>query len=127
MTITVIVVAAAVFLGTGVFALIAPAKFVEGFKILLPAAESRAEARAMYGGFGLAFAGVLAFAALQSSSGSNSLRAGIMITLGVAMAGMVLGRLVSAVVDGRTPFYPNWAYCIGEAGGAAALLLAAAG
>jgi hypothetical protein len=35
---------------------------------------------------------------------------------------MAFGRLVSAVIDGRTPFYPNWFYCIVEAIAAAALL-----
>ncbi|SON62737.1 hypothetical protein MSIMFI_04265 [Mycobacterium simulans] len=43
------------------------------------------------------------------------------------MAGMVVGRVVSAVVEGGNPFYPNWAYAIAELGAAAALLLTARG
>ncbi|SOJ53993.1 hypothetical protein MSIMFB_01491 [Mycobacterium simulans] len=127
MTITVLVAFAVGFFGLAIWALATPAKFVEGFGILLPKPESRSEVRAVYGGFGLAFAGVLTFAALQSSSGPGSLRAGIMLTLGVAMAGMVVGRIISAVADGGTPFYPNWAYAIAEGGAATALLLTAQG
>ena len=48
-----------------------------------------------------------------------------MITVGVALAGMAFGRLVSAVVDSRTPFYPNWFYFLVEAIAAAALLATA--
>jgi len=105
----------------GVYALAAPAAMIRVFGIKLPEPESRSEVRAVYGGFGLAIAGVLAFAAAESSS----LRTGIMITVGVALAGMAFGRIVSAVIDGRTPFYPNWFYFIVEAVGATALLLTA--
>ena len=38
-----------------------------------------------------------------------------------ALAGMAFGRIVSAVVDDRTAFYPNWFYCLVEAIAAAAL------
>jgi hypothetical protein len=121
LTIAVIVVAAVFFFGMGVYALAAPAAMIRVFGIKLPEPESRSEVRAVYGGFGLAIAGVLAFAAVESSS----VRTGIMITVGVAMAGMAFGRIASAVIDGRTPFYPNWFYFIVEAVGAAALLLTA--
>ena len=47
--------------------------------------------------------------------------AGILITVGAALAGMAFGRLVSAVLDERTAFYPNWFYCLVEAAAAAAL------
>ena len=50
---------------------------------------------------------------------------GILITVGVALAGMALGRIVSAMVDARTPFYPNWFYFIVEAVAAAALFAVA--
>jgi hypothetical protein len=46
-------------------------------------------------------------------------RTGIIITVAAALAGMALGRIVSAV-DARTPFYPNWFYCLVEALAAAA-------
>ena len=121
MALAVIVVAAVFFLGMGVYALAAPAKMIQVFGITLPERESRSEVRAVYGGFGLAVAGVLAFAAVHSSP----VRTGIMITVGLALAGMAFGRIVSAVVDGLTSFYPNWFYCIVEIVGASALLLTA--
>jgi hypothetical protein len=121
LTIAVNVVAAVFFLGMGVYALAAPAAMIRVFSIKLPEPESRSEVRAVYGGFGLAIAGVLAFAAAES----GSLRTGIMITVGVALAGMAFGRIVSAAIDGRTPFYPNWFYFFVEAVGATALLLTA--
>lgn len=125
MTIAVIVVAAVFFFGMGIYALAAPAAMIRVFGIELPEARSRSEVRAVYGGFGLAVAGVLGFAALESQSGS--LRTGIVITVGLALAGMAFGRVVSAVIDGRTPFYPNWFYFLVEAFGATALLLTASG
>ena len=70
----------------------------------------------MYGGFGLAIAGVLAYAAADADA-----RAGILLAVGAALAGMAFGRLVSAVVDERMASYPNWFYCIVEAIAAAAL------
>jgi hypothetical protein len=38
---------------------------------------------------------------------------------------MALGRIVSAMVDARSPFYPNWFYFIVEAVAAAALFAVA--
>jgi hypothetical protein len=114
----VIVVIGVFFLGMGSYALAAPAALVRPFGITLGQSTSRSEVRAVYGGFGLAMAGVLAYAAV----GAGSHRTGITLAVGVALAGMAFGRLVSAVIDGRTPFYPNWFYCIVEAIAAAALL-----
>ena len=81
-------------------------------------ATSRSEVRAVYGGFGLAMASVLAYAAV--AAGPH--RSGILLAVGMALAGMAFGRVVSAVVDGRTAFYPNWFYFGVEAFAAAALL-----
>ena len=60
---------------------------------------------------------VLAYAAVAG----GGVRTGILITVGAALAGMAFGRVVSAVVDDRTAFYPNWFYCLVEALAAAAL------
>jgi hypothetical protein len=108
------------FLGMGLYALVAPASLIRPFGVALVRPESRAEVRAVYGGFGLAIAGVLAYAALNPSVGQP-----ILITVAVALAGMALGRLISAVVDGRTAFYPNWFYFLVEVVLAAALVFAA--
>jgi uncharacterized membrane protein YeaQ/YmgE (transglycosylase-associated protein family) len=105
------------FLGMGSFALANPAALIRPFGITLPIPESRAEVRAVYGGFGLAIAGVLALAASDTA-----LRDGILITVAAALGGMAFGRLVSGVVDRPTAFYPNWFYFLVEVVVAAALL-----
>jgi hypothetical protein len=115
--IAVIAVIGVFFAGMGVYALAAPAALIRPFGITLEQPASRSEVRAVYGGFGLAIAGVLAYAAVAG----GDVRTGILITVGAALAGMAFGRLVSAVVDDRTAFYPNWFYCLVEAIAAAAL------
>ncbi len=54
----VIVLAAVFFAGMGIFALARPAALIRPFGIALPIPESRVEVRAVYGGFGLAIAGM---------------------------------------------------------------------
>jgi len=66
-------------------------------------------------------AAVLAYAAVDADAN----RTGIVITVAAALAGMAFGRLVSAVVDDRAAFYPNWFYFGVEAVAAAALLTTA--
>jgi hypothetical protein len=115
--VAVIAVIGVFFAGMGVYALAAPAAIIRPFGITLGEAASRSEVRAVYGGFGLAIAGVLVFAIVEQ----GDIRTGIVITVGVALAGMAFGRIVSAVVDTRTAFYPNWFYCLVEAVAAAGL------
>ena len=119
MAIGLISMVAVFFLGMGLYALVAPASLIRPFGVTLSRPESRAEVRAVYGGFGLAVAGVLVYAALNPSVGPA-----ILITVAVALAGMAVGRLISAVVDERTAFYPNWFYFLVEVVLAAALVLA---
>jgi uncharacterized membrane protein YeaQ/YmgE (transglycosylase-associated protein family) len=118
----VIVIAAVFFLGMGIFALARPAALIRPFGITLPTAESRAEVRAVYGGFGLAIVGMLAIALM-----GHPAREGILITVAAALGGMAFGRLVSGLVDRPKAFYPNWFYFLVEIAGAAALWWAAAG
>jgi hypothetical protein len=115
--IAVIAVIGVFFAGMGVYALAAPAALIQPFGITLEQPASRSEVRAVYGGFGLAIAGVLAYAAVAG----GDVRTGILITVGAALAGMAFGRIVSAIVDERTAFYPNWFYFLVEAIAAAAL------
>jgi hypothetical protein len=122
MTLVIIALTGVFFAGMGVFALTRPAALIRPFGITLPTPESRAEVRAVYGGFGLAIAGVLAVAA-----GDPALRAGILVTVAAALGGMALGRVVSGVVDRPKAFYPNWFYSVVEVVAAAALLWAARG
>src|SRR5436189_3591671 len=107
-TLAIIAVISVFFLGMGVYALAAPAALIRPFGITLEQPTSRSEVRAVYGGFGLAIAVVLAYAGVED----GDIRKGILITGGAALAGMAFGRLVSAVVDARTAFYPNWFYCL---------------
>lgn len=118
MAIPVIGVIAVFFAGMGIYALAAPAAIIRPFGITLTEAASRSEVRAVYGGFGLAIAGVLAYAAVAG----GDVRRGILITVGAALAGMAFGRLAAAVLGDRTAFYPNWFYCLVEAVAAAALV-----
>ncbi|OBG18231.1 DUF4345 domain-containing protein [Mycolicibacterium celeriflavum] len=101
----------------GIYALAAPDALVRPFGTTLGGAASRSEVRAVYGGFGLAMAGVLAYATVEG----GALRTGVVLTVAAALAGMAFGRVVSAVVDQRTSFYPNWFYLLVEAIAAAAL------
>ncbi|CAM3173777.1 DUF4345 domain-containing protein [Mycobacterium intermedium] len=121
MAVVVLTIAAVFFLGMGVYALAAPAAMLRPFAIELPEAQSRSEVRAVYGGYGLAMAVVLTFAAIDPGFH----RAGIMTTVGAALAGMALGRLLSALVDKPTPFYPNWFYFLVEVVAGATLLATA--
>ena len=109
------------FLGMGVYALAAPAALIRPFGVTPETPTSRSEIRAVYGGFGMAIAAVLGYAAFREGDVAK----GILITVGIALAGMALGRIVSALVDAPPPFYPNWFYFIVEAVAAAALFVVA--
>lgn len=121
MAIAVNAVVGVFFLAMGVYALAAPAALIRPFGIRLEQTEARYEIRAVYGGFGLAMAAMLAVAATHD----GALRTGIMVTIGAALGGMAFGRIVSAILDERVAFYPNWFYCIIETVAAVALVSAA--
>ncbi|WP_194818751.1 DUF4345 family protein [Nocardia sp. XZ_19_385] len=106
------------FAGMGMYALVAPAALARPFGLSAPTAVSRAEIRAVYGGFGVAVAGVL----FWSAFGSGELRTGAALTVGFALVGMAVGRIVSRLVDGGFGFYPIWFYCLVELLGAALVL-----
>ncbi len=117
MTTTVIIVVGVFFLGMGLYALAAPAALARPFRIVVVSAEGRSEIRAVYGGYGIATAAVLATAAVDI----GDIRTGAVITVAAALAGMALGRLFSRVADKATAFYPIWCYFWVEATGAALL------
>ena len=120
MTLLVIAVTGVFFAGMGVFALARPAALIRPFGISLPDPTSRAEVRAVYGGFGLAIAAMLALAAT-----GHPARDGILLTVAAALGGMAFGRLVSGAVDRPKPLYPSWFYFVVELVGAGALVWAA--
>ncbi|GAB1514117.1 DUF4345 family protein [Actinophytocola sp. KF-1] len=121
MAIALLVVVAAFFLAMGVYALVAPAALARPFGIVAGSPEARAEIRAVYGGFGVAVAALLAVAVADA----GGLRRGIAVTVAVALAGMAGGRVVSRLADRATAFYPIWCYFCVEVVGAALLVPAA--
>lgn len=107
------------FAGMGVYGLAAPDALVAPFGVRLDGAEGRTEVRAVYGGFGLAIAALLA-----ASVAVADLRDGAVLAVAVALGGMALGRLVSRLVDRPARFYPIWFFFWVEAVLAGLLLLA---
>ncbi len=102
----------------GFVALLTPGRVVEQFDISQLSAAGRSEVRAVYGGFGLAMAGLLVVALTVPD-----LRSGICLSLAVALFGMAGGRVASLLVDRTMPRLPAL-YFIIECGGATALLYA---
>ncbi|WP_433465272.1 DUF4345 family protein [Spirillospora sp. CA-128828] len=115
---TVIAVVAVFFLGMGVYGLAAPAALIRPFGVVLSSGEARTEVRAVYGGFGVAMAGLLAAAAADV----HEIRQGAVLAVALALAGMAVGRLVGRVADRSNGFYPIWFYFWVETLGAGALL-----
>src|SRR5262249_13781867 len=99
---TAVVVGIAVFfLAMGAYALAVPARVLPVFGVTVTTVDGRNEVRAVYGGFGIAI-GVLLLVTL----GEPTLRAGVLVSVGTALAGMAGGRLVAALVEGSPGFYP---------------------
>jgi membrane associated rhomboid family serine protease len=100
----------------GLAAIIAPSRVTAQFDIPALTIAGRNEVRAVYGGFGLAVSGMLALAIFDPT-----LRPGICLTIGMALAGMAGGRLLSAGLDRALPRWPL-VYCAIEAVGAVLLI-----
>jgi hypothetical protein len=115
---TTVLLVAGFFLAMGSIALARPERVVGYFGIDSLTREGRNEVRAVYGGFGVAISGLLA-----ATLWLPSVRRGVLLTVAVALAGMVAGRLVSTAIDGAPRFYP-WLFCGVEVLLAAALLSA---
>ena len=116
-----VLLVAAGFALMGAGALVRPKLVLEQFGVDAGTVEGRNEVRAVYGGFGLAVAALLAVAVL----GDGAERDGILIAVGVALAGMAAGRIAGALAERPAGVYPVWVYFAIEVGGAAALLAAA--
>ncbi len=84
------------YLALGLAALARPATLLSGFGLAAEGIDARNEVRAVYGGFPLAVAGLVAW----SLSGAPH-ATGILLSLAMASLGMALGRLGSAVIDRR--------------------------
>ena len=117
-----IIAVALFFAGMGVYGLAVPARLVAPFGLSADSATSRSEVRAVYGGFGVAVAALLFFAAFDA----YGIRSVASVTVAVALLGMAFGRIVSAVADRPTRFYPVWFYFVVELVLSGLLLSAAA-
>lgn len=105
------------FAGMGVVALAVPYRIPEIFGGTAKTVDSRNEIRAVYGGFGLAVAGILVAA-------PPSAREGVLIAVAVALLGMAAGRVVGFVVERPSQFYPTVAFLLVEIALGALLLFA---
>jgi hypothetical protein len=114
-------VVAVMFAAMSVYALAVPERVPALFGVRVETPEGRSEVRAVYGGFGLAVAALLAVAV----AGGGAAREGILVAVGFALAGMAAGRLVSGAVDRRVALWPIWTFFAIEVVGAALLLAAA--
>jgi hypothetical protein len=106
------------FLLMGIAALGQPAMVLALFGTDVRHRDTKNEIRAVYGGFGVAVAGLLAYGLVDPV-----LRPGLVAAIAVAVLGMAAGRLWSVVVDRGAGFYPRLFFAV-EVAIAAALLAA---
>ena len=111
---------AAFFAAMGLVALAQPERVPAGFGGTAPTPEARNEVRAVYGGFGLAVAAALVWATGES----EGIREGVLAAIGVALAGMAAGRVVSALIERPRGGYV-WLWFAVEVALAAVLLASA--
>ncbi|MDV7244453.1 MULTISPECIES: DUF4345 family protein [Rhodococcus] len=117
-----IILVALFFAGMGLYGLVMPARLVAPFGLTADSPTARAEVRAVYGGFGVAVAVLLGFAAFDV----EGIRSVAAVVVAVALVGMAVGRIVAGLVDRPQRFYPVWFYFVVELVLAGLLLWAAA-
>ena len=105
----------------GFGALAGPEQVAGQFGIAALDIDGRNEVRAVYGGFGLVMAAILAFVAVD-----DEYRTGVALTIALSLVGMALGRVISAGIDTSITRVPLL-YLIIELIGAAILFYAAFG
>jgi hypothetical protein len=115
-----VLIVAAGFALMAVAALARPRDALGQFGVTVDTVDGRNEVRAIYGGFGVAVAALLAVAAL----GDPHTAEGIVVAVAFALAGMAGGRLVSSTVEWPRSLYPVWTYFVIEVISAAVLLVA---
>jgi hypothetical protein len=107
---------AAFFLAMGIAALRRPAMVLGLFGTEVRHRDTMNEIRAVYGGFGVAVAGLLGYALVDPV-----LRPGLVAGIAIAVLGMASGRLWSAAVDRGAGFFPCLFFVVEIAIGAALL------
>ncbi|MBM7332635.1 MAG: DUF4345 family protein [Alcanivorax sp.] len=89
------------FLAMGAVAIAAPDRVLALVDVPRLPWAARSEVRAVYGGFGLAVGGLL-----LAAPALPAWRAGIVVTVAVALLGMAGGRLAGLLLDRRLPAWP---------------------
>jgi len=112
-----ILITAIAFLAMGLLALIAPQRITRMVGLSTLPMAARNEARAVYGGFGVAIGALLLL-----SGHWPHWQPGVVLTVAMALLGMALGRLVAWGVDGRLERFPAL-FLVGEAALGIGLLL----
>lgn len=82
------------FAGMGVVALVKPTMIVNTFGLKYIDADMRNEVRAVYGGFGVAVAGLLV-----ASQHYPQIEKGIKLTIAASLVGMASGRVISFLIE----------------------------
>ncbi len=90
-----VLLVAVFFAGMGLVALVRPALIWAPVGVAPTTPASRNEVRAVYGGFGLALAGLLVVA----DRASEGFREGVLVAIAVSIAGMAAGRLIALVIE----------------------------
>jgi hypothetical protein len=117
-----IVLPALFFFGMGVAGLARPAFVLGLFGVRVDTASGRSEVRAVYGGFGLVVAALLASVVLAPQPWSS----GIVVTVGASVGAMAIGRMIGAIWERDFSPYPTLFFALVEAALCASLLGAAA-
>lgn len=97
-----VITVALCFAAMGALALSRPQRILAVFGTRELTRDGRNEVRAVYGGFGLAIA-LLLLLTLQLPT----IRFGALVAVITALAGMALGRLISALIDRSFSLYPR--------------------
>jgi hypothetical protein len=80
------------------------------FGVTVDSADGRNEVRAVYGGFGVAVAGMLVYAAITPGRGALWIPS----VISLALLGMAAGRLISVVLDRARGGSQVWLYFVVE-------------
>lgn len=99
---TLIYVTAMLFLLMGLAGIFRPMQILNLLSVKETTPEMRNEARAVYGGFGIAIA-----VALFLTTRLDGLRVGVLFTVALALLGMAFGRIASLLVErpaGKNPY-----------------------
>ncbi len=108
------------FLIMGLWALFLTDSFADLVGFSLDVDRGPNEVRAVYGGFGIAMAGMAWWAVLATPAAT-----GLLTALGIALIGMAAGRVASMAIEGSVPTY-GLVTGAGELGLACALFWAVA-